>query len=124
MVPDGAGDHDNGPVQGAEEEALDRVPVLVYPQRGALLAAEKEEDPQRQPAPAFRQIGDDAVEEPLPAGRTAAQEHQQASQIDRQPPGELKEVKARPGPAGGGDCSPLAAFRRIHAQNLISFDGL
>ena len=107
MIPDNAGDSDHDPVQGAEEKALDRVPIFVGAKSAAFFSAmdaEENKDSQRQPSMVSRQIGNNAVVKPF-AGKSlaAAEEYNQADQIDWQPPSELEKVETYSEPASGSD---------------------
>lgn len=115
MIPDGAGDHDNDPVQRAEEQALDRVPVLMDAEPPDVAGAQENEDPQRQSSAVPGQTGDEAVAEPLAAkAPPAEEEHQQTGQIDRQSPGELQQVENDPAPARAGGRRMGVTFRLVH----------
>ena len=65
VIPDGAWNCDNRPVEGAEKKALDRVPIFVNTKTAAIrvLEAEKNKNAQRQPAKISRQICHYAVAE-------------------------------------------------------------
>lgn len=117
MIPYGAGNHNDDPIQGAEEQALNRVPVFMDAKGAGVTRAEENKDTQRQAPAVSGQISNDAVAERLAAeASSAAEEHQQAETVDRQSPGELQQIKKHPAPAGGGDGRLGAMF---HMQSLF-----
>lgn len=75
MVPDNAWEGDNDPIQGAKEEALDRVTVFMGTETVVLLGsgdAEKKKDTQGQSPTVSRQIGNHTVVEGFAAAVSAA----------------------------------------------------
>ena len=84
------------PVQGAEEKALYRMPVLVNTETTAVtrvLGAEKDKDTQRQASAVSGQIGHNAVTEFFMPEAFAAEKYKQADEVHRQSPGELKNIE-------------------------------
>ncbi len=96
MTPDNTGEGDDKPVQGAEEKALYRMPVLVNTETMAVtrvLGAEKDKDTQRQASAVSGQIGHNAVTEFFMPEAFAAEKYKQADEVHRQSPGELKNIE-------------------------------
>lgn len=117
VIPDGAWNYNNKPIQGAKKEALYRVPIFVNAEAAAssrALAADESKDSQRQSAAISRQIGHNAVAIFLATRPLAAEKYQQSGEVDRKPPGELNHIKQCPGPAGGGG-------RPVHVRSLFHF---
>ena len=87
MVPDNTWTGDKDPIQGAEEQALNCVPIFVGAQSVVFLCivdTEKNEDTQRQPTAILGQIGNDGVVEHFAVETTAAeQEYKQTGEVDR-----------------------------------------
>ena len=87
MIPNSARNGNNDPIQGAEEKALDRVPVFVNTKAAAFTRTtdtEKNKDAQRQPAAISGQVGSNAVAESFAEGPlSATEEYKQAGKVDR-----------------------------------------
>ena len=87
MIPDNTWNGDNDPIQGAEEKALDCVPVFVNAKAIALLCVadtEKNENAQRQAPAISGQAGNDGVVERFAVeSSAAAQVYKQAGKVDR-----------------------------------------
>ena len=118
MTPNNAWDSNHNPVQGAEEKALDRVPIFVGTKTITFISAldaEENKDSQGQSSAVSRQIGNNAVVKSFTGILcAAAEEGNQADKIDWQPPGKLKEIEKYPGPTSGSD-------RLIHMTVPLSF---
>lgn len=117
MIPNGAWNYNNKPIQVAKKEALYRVSIFVCSKAAALfcaLEAEEYEDPQRQSTVISRQIGHNTVAIFLATRSLAAEKYQQTCEVDRKSPGELNQIEQHPGPANGSDCP-------VHVRSLFHF---
>ena len=81
---------------------------------------EENENPQRQPPTASRQMRNNAVTEPFAAKAALAEEkYEQANNVDRQAPGELQKIEKYSGPARNTDCCMGILSFPAHIQRLL-----